>query len=435
MTSPTNNIPLPADAPKVAIIGTGIAGLGCAHFLQSRFDLTLYEQNTYAGGHTNTVSVDEAGRAIPIDTGFMVYNKVTYPNLTRLFNELGVESKPTNMSFSVQHLPSGIEYNGSSLNHLFGQRANLLKLRFWRMLIQINRFNSEAIATLNNPAFFDHTIGQYVRERGYGDDFLKLYLVPMSSAVWSTPPDAMLDFPAATLLRFFFNHGFLGLHTQHPWLTVANGSKSYVEKITAPFRHKILLNKKAIRVVRSEGKARVLADDGSSAIYDKVIFASHANQTLEILADARPVERQLLGEFKYQPNTVTLHTDHSVMPATSKCWAAWNYRIGIPNGSSELPSTHYWMNRLQNVSKTANYFVSLNYHNHLAPDKILRRIEYEHPLFNLGAIAAQKQLPLLNGEDGVTYFCGSYFNHGFHEDGFTSGLDCARAVTGEPLWA
>ncbi|HSY17009.1 MAG TPA: NAD(P)-binding protein [Candidatus Acidoferrales bacterium] len=209
---------------SVAIIGTGIAGLGCAHFLHHQASLTLYEKNDYPGGHTNTVSVPEEGRMVPIDTGFMVFNEVTYPNLTRLFRELGVATKPTKMSFSVQHLPTNLEFCGTSLNHIFAQRRNLVRPRFWKMVSQINRFNQEAVETLNSKQFADMTLGDYVRLKNYGADFLNFYLVPMSSAVWSTPPELMLEFPAVTLLRFFHNHGFLGLHTQHPWFTVVNGA-------------------------------------------------------------------------------------------------------------------------------------------------------------------------------------------------------------------
>lgn len=305
----------------LAIIGTGISGLGCAHFLHEHYDITLFEQNDYVGGHTNTITVDEAGRAVPIDTGFMVFNHVTYPNLTRLFRELDVATKPTEMSFSVQHMPSGLEYNGGSLNLLFGQRRNLLNLRHWRMLMQINRFNSEAIAALDDPKFAEMNLRDYVATRDYGGDFLERYLVPMSSAVWSTPPETMLEFPAVTLLRFWHNHGFLGLHTQHQWFTVTGGAKSYVEKITAPFRDRVLLKQKAVRVERASGKAKVFATNGAAREFDKIILACHADQALALLTDSTDEEKRLLSNFKYQPNTATLHTDTSFMPRTRRCWA------------------------------------------------------------------------------------------------------------------
>ena len=421
---------------SLAIIGTGIAGLGCAHFLHSRCDLTLFDQNDYAGGHTNTVTVEEPGRAVAIDTGFMVYNEVTYPNLTRLFRELGVATKPTSMSFSVQHVPSGLEFNGSSVNHLFGQRRNLLRPRYWRMLRQISRFNREAVAVLDDPAFAGHTVGRYVAERGYGEDFLNFFLVPMSAAVWSTPPERMLEFPAMTLLRFFHNHGFLGLHTQHPWRTVTGGAKTYVAKILAPLGDRVQLVRPVVHVARVSDGVRVTTFDGTVATFDQVIFACHADEALRMLDDATPEERRLLGEFKYQRNLATLHTDASVMPRTRRCWASWNYRITRGTDGRPSPATIYWMNSLQGVSERENYFVSINAAQDIAPERVLKRLEYHHPLFSLGAIRAQAELPSLNTRPGNrVFFAGSYFKYGFHEDAFTSALDLCRVLTGDRLWA
>ena len=421
---------------SLAIIGTGIAGLGCAHFLHKRFDLSLYEQNDYAGGHTNTITVDEAGQPVSFDTGFMVYNEVTYPNLTRLFRDLDVATKPTDMSFSVQHLPTALEYNGTSLNHLFGQRRNLLNPSFWRLLLTINRFNDEAIAALSDPRYQEMTLAQYVAARGYGQDLLVRYLVPMSSAVWSTPPELMLEFPALTLLRFWHNHGFLGLRTQHPWRTVTNGSRSYVPKITAPFRDKIQLNRKGVRVARTGNTVRITFADGSVQTVDKLILACHGDQALQLLEDPTPMEQRLLSTFKYQPNTATVHTDASVMPKTRRCWASWNYRLAEQPGRPAEPTIHYWMNRLQGVSDKQDYFVSLNADAEIDPTRVLRRIQYEHPLFNCAATAAQKELPQLNqlAPTQTTFYAGAWFKYGFHEDGFTSALDCARAITGEDPW-
>jgi predicted NAD/FAD-binding protein len=411
---------------RIAIVGTGIAGMGCAHFLHRDFDVTLLEQNDYAGGHSNTVDVSEpgTGRQLPVDTGFMVFNKVTYPLLCRLFGQLGVESRPTRMSFSVRHAESGLEYCGSSLNHLFAQRRNLLNPRFYRLLGTISRFNREAVEALGDPATLRQTLGEFVGARGYGEDFLSLYLAPMSSAVWSTPPELMASFPAATLLRFFHNHGFLGLNTQHPWYTVAGGSRAYVEKLTAPWRDRVRLGGGVARIDRGSAGVRVTSRSGEVEVFDKVILACHADDSLSLLADPRPDESRILGEFRYQSNVATLHTDSSVMPRTRLAWASWNYEIS-PAGDGESPTaTHYWMNSLQGVSETQDYFVSINR-------------PYEHPLFSLGAIDAQAQLPGLNAASAgttETYFAGSYFRYGFHEDALYSAVRLSEALLGRDPW-
>lgn len=425
-----------AARPRLAIIGTGIAGLGCAHFLHDKFDLALFEQNDYAGGHTNTVTVRVDALDVPVDTGFMVFNHVTYPLLTRLFRELGVETKRTNMSFSVRHDATGIEYNGGSLGKVFGQRRNLVRPRFWRFVLKIHRFNEETVAALDDPRYAEMTLGDYVRHRGYGADFLSHYIVPMGSAVWSTPPELMLQFPAMTLMRFWHNHGFLGMSTRHPWWTVTGGAKSYVQKLIAPWSDRIRLRSPVVRVERREDGVRLYTSEGEAQTFDKVILASHADQTLRMLADPTPLERELLSPFRYQPNEAVLHTDSRFMPKTRRCWASWNYLIQPQGDRQSATSTHYWMNSLQGVSEDVDYFVSINPPAQLDPARVLKRIAYEHPLFDVPAIRAQKRLPELNrvSRDQTTYFCGSYFRYGFHEDAFMSAVNLCRELLGGEPW-
>jgi len=421
---------------KIAIVGTGIAGLGCAFFLDQRYELTLLEKNDFAGGHSNTVEVIDQGRPTPVDTGFMVFNRETYPNLCRLFNQLRVRTKNTDMSFSVQHLPTGTEFAGSSLNHLFAQRRNLFRIRHWRMLMQINRFNNEAVAALADGSAADLTLREFVAQRNYDSDFVNLYLVPMSSAVWSTPPESMMEFPAITLLRFFRNHGFLGLNTQHQWLTLDGGARTYVRQITKRLRNPVRLRRKVTAITREANDVIVRTDDDRKHRFDRVILASHADQSLAMLKDADPLERELLAQFRYQHNIATLHTDERFMPKTKLAWSSWNYRVGVAPSGAIKPMTVYWMNRLQGVSDRTNYFVSINGADLIDPAKVIRRIDYEHPLFNLAAVKAQNRLQSLNhrGPDQRVFFCGAWFKYGFHEDGFTSALECCRALTGERIW-
>ena len=424
---------------SLAIIGTGIAGLGSAHFLHRHYALTLFEQNDYTGGHTNTVTVPEAGtgRPVPIDTGFMVFNHETYPLLTRLFAALEVPVKKTSMSFSVRHEDSGIEFAGSSLNHLFAQRRNLLRPRFIRMLLAVDRFNKEAVPALSDPAWSGVTLGDYVKRRGYGADFFDLYLVPMSSAVWSTPPEKMLEFPATTLLRFFHNHGFLGLDTQHQWWTVDGGSREYVQRLVPPWRDRIRHNAKVVRVRREPAGVEITTADGATARFDQAILACHGDEALRLLADPTPDETRLLGEFHYQPNVATLHTDTTVMPRTRLAWSAWNYAINRDAQGVRSPATHYWMNCLQGVSDRENYFVSINGAERIAPGKILKTLHYTHPLFSLGAVRAQAELPELNfaARRGTrTYYAGAWQRYGFHEDGLLSAYNLSKLLLDRDPW-
>ena len=412
---------------KLAIIGTGIAGMGCGHWLLKHYDMTLFEQNDYIGGHTNTIAVDENGTDVFMDTGFMVFNFETYPNLCELFKEIGAPIKKTDMSFSVQHLPSRLEYCGSGLNGLFAQRKNIFSPRYIKMLLQISRFNKKSVEILDDPAYAGYSLGQYIEEFGFGQDMLWKYLIPMSSAVWSTPMELRLDFPAVTLIRFFKNHGFLGLNTQHQWYTLEGGSEAYKQLLIAPFKDRILTNKGVKGVKQADGKVQVTCLDGTVHLFDKVIFASHADQTLRMLEEPTAEQQRLLSPFKYQYNKATVHTDESIMPRTKLTWSSWNYRISETDGKL-VPSTIYWMNSLQGVSEKQNYFVSINaQEGSVDPKKIIREIDYEHPLFDLPAISAQAELQTLN-ETGPIYFCGSYFRYGFHEDAYASAVVLCRKI-------
>lgn len=438
LRSPRVSMPSAPRRDSVAIIGAGISGLGCAHFLHRHRAITVFDQAPWIGGHAHTVDVKEAGRALPVDTGFMVYNEVTYPLLTRLFAELRVPTKPTSMSFSVQHEPADLEFSGSSVNHLFAQRRNLLRPRYWRFLHQIDRFNRDALPALADPATAQLTLGHYVEARGYGADFLHHYLLPMSGAVWSAPPAEMLRFPAVTLLRFFHNHGFLGLHTQHPWRTVDGGSRIYVEKLTAPFREHLRRGCAVVGVRRHAHGAELQLADGRHETFAQVIFACHADEALALLGDdASPLERRLLSAFRYHRNHTLLHTDASVMPRTRRAWSSWNYRVRTAGtGDATRCTTHYWMNSLQGVSERTNYFVSLNAAAEIDPARVLRSFDYLHPLFDLRAIEAQAELPQLNHlQPGqTTFFAGGYFRYGFHEDGLLSAYNTATALLGADPW-
>jgi uncharacterized protein len=417
---------------KLAIIGTGIAGMGCGRFLDKEYDLTIYEALDYVGGHTNTIAVDEDGKEVFFDTGFMVFNHETYPYLTKLFSQLAVPTQKTSMSFSVQHVPSRLEYCGSGLNGLFAQRKNIFNPRFIRMLMQISRFNKEAVKLLESGQEVGWTIAEFCRRYQLGEDFLQRYLVPMSGAVWSTPSEKMLDFPALTLVRFFYNHGFLGLNTQHQWYTVTGGSKNYRDLLIAPFKNKIRVGNAAVSVRRENGGAVVRSKDGQERRFDKVIFACHGDQALRLLENPTADEKRLLSCFKYQPNKATIHTDDSIMPETKSAWSSWNYRI-VKKDGKELPGTTiYWMNSLQGVSEKRNYYVSINDAGEVDPKKIIREIDYEHPLFDVAAINAQKELPVLN-ETGPLYFCGSYFRYGFHEDALMSAVELCNRMTGRTV--
>jgi predicted NAD/FAD-binding protein len=336
------------------------------------------------------------------------------------------------MSFSVQHVPSALEYCGSSLNLIFAQRKNIFNPKFIKFILEIDRFNKECTKILDNPIYEKYSMQDYVKEKGYSDDFLYKYLAPMSSALWSTPTDITIKFPAVALVRFFKNHGLLGLSTQYQWKTVRNGSWAYRDKLIAPFKELIKTNTCVQKVVRIGDKVKVIDDRGGETEFDKVIFACHADQALALLENPTELEKSLLRNFEYQKNIATLHTDDSLMPKLKKTWSAWNYRIETVNNEL-VAHTIYYMNKLQEISKKNDYFLSINQPNTVDPAKIVKTIEYEHPIFTPQAYKAQGELHKLN-ENGKVYFCGSYFKYGFHEDAFTSAVQLCTALTGKDAW-
>lgn len=417
---------------RIGIVGSGIAGMSCAYLLQPHAEITVFEKDDWVGGHANTVAVKYQGEEAEFDSGFMVYNEVTYPRLTALFEALQVPVMDTDMSFGVHHVPDRLEYCGSNLNTLFAQRSNFFRAGFWKMLLDVHRFNRDAHQYLESGAA-PEALHDFILKRGYGERFVENYLLPMTSAIWSTPPDEMLRFPAQALLNFMRNHGLLGVSTHHQWKTVRGGSAHYRDRLIASFRDRIRTATPVLAVNPHEHGVAVRDSSGRDHQFDKVVIAAHADEALAILGHPTPLQTELLGAFQYARNLVVVHTDRSVMPRSRRAWASWNYRMDRGSHGSILSSTHYWMNNLQSLSKRHDYFVSVNAGGLVDPALILRRFNYAHPTFDGAAIAAQARLPELNSGKEPIYFCGSYFRYGFHEDALMAGMQAADAVLQQPV--
>ena len=414
---------------KIAIIGSGIAGLTCAHLLNRRHDVTVFEAGDWVGGHTHTVQVSVEGRQYDVDTGFIVFNDWTYPNFIRLLGQLGVSFKPTEMSFSVNDPDSGLEYNGNNLNSLFAQRRNLLSPGFWGMLRDILRFNKQAQRDLIELRIdADMTLDDYLKAGGYGERFILHYIVPMGAAIWSMPMAEMLNFPLQFFVRFFKNHGLLSVSDRPQWQVVEGGSSAYIAPLTAAFKDRIRLNCPVKRVDRDEHGVVIHSPAGIEH-FDKVVFACHSDQALQMLASPSEAERAILGALPYADNEVVLHTDTQLLPTRKLAWASWNYRLS--GAGHTHAAVTYDMNILQGIESDTTFCVSLNQSAGINPDKVLARFTYAHPQFSLGAVAAQNRWAEL---DGVrhTHYCGAYWANGFHEDGVVSALRVAAAF-GETL--
>lgn len=415
---------------KIAIIGAGVSGLTAAYRLSEAHDITLFEANDYLGGHTNTVDVELDGERHAIDTGFIVFNDRTYPKFIELLTELGVRSRPTSMSFSVRCDAENLEYNGSSLNGLFAQRRNLFRPGFYRMLADVLRFNREAPElVLSRPAADETTVGEFLARHRYSREFSNHYLLPMGAAIWSCPLGAFANFPIRFIVEFYRNHGLLSLRHRPTWRVIEGGSRTYVASMARRFAGRVRLKSPIVRVARTDDSVVVTPKQGAAERFDHVVFGCHSDQALRMLADPSPDERAVLSEFPYGRNVAVLHTDPRVLPKRRRTWASWNYHLpGRPEDvTSHSASVTYCMNILQHLRSRHVFNVTLNGDEQIDPEKVLRRIEYHHPIFTPRRAAAQaRHRDLINVNR--TSYCGAYWGNGFHEDGVVSALRVCESL-------
>lgn len=417
---------------SIAIIGTGISGMAIAYLLhRAGYRITVYEKSSQIGGHTRTLTIDYDGVPINVDTGFIVYNEPNYPNLLGLFRHLGVTVQKSDMSFAISVNNGKFEWSARSLNAIFGQRSHLVSPFFYGIFRDVLRFNAHALKAVSDHP--EMTLRELIAHLKLGQGFMDYYLLPMGGAIWSCAPKTMLDFPAATFVQFFKNHGLLSLNGQHQWYTVTGGAQEYVKKITAPYLDRIRTNCAALAVTRHAHHVEIIDSKGKTETYDQVVFASHANETLELLADASAEEREILGAFQYQKNIAYLHRDISVMPKRRRCWASWVYNANALDNSDNKPSigVTYWMNLLQSIDQRYPLFVTLNPTHEIAKELIFNCHEFEHPIFTRETIIAQERLLALQGMNN-SWFCGAYTRFGFHEDGLLSAVNVSNAM-GAPI--
>ena len=410
---------------KVAIIGSGISGLTAAYRLHQGHEITVFEAANHIGGHTNTVDVEIGSERHAIDTGFIVFNDWTYPNFIALLNELHVPSQPTSMSFSVRDDRTSLEYNGESLNSLFAQRRNLFRPSFYRMVADILRFNRDAercLAECESQA----TVGEFLKRYRYSREFAEQYLLPMGAAIWSCPTGTFAQFPIRFIVEFYRNHGLLSVTRRPTWRVIEGGSRNYVRSLTRGFQDRIRLNTPVRAVIRHADHVDVLPDNGEAERFEHVIFACHSDQALRVLgAEASGPEREILSEFPYSKNTAVLHLDPSILPKKKRAWASWNYRIR--RHTPTAATVTYNMNILQRLRSQHTFCVTLNDEASIEPSRILRRFQYDHPIFTVRrAVAQARHRELINVNR--TSYCGAYWGNGFHEDGVVSALAVVKAL-------
>jgi predicted NAD/FAD-binding protein len=418
---------------RIAIVGSGIAGLTCAHLLHPRHEVMLYEVDGRPGGHTNTVEVEVDGDTHAVDTGFIVYNERTYPGFVRLLRELGVGTKDSEMSFGVSDERAGLEWRGTSLSSLFAQRRNIVNPAFRRMLVDVVRFNRAARHVAAGDADPDLTLGEFLARRPWSRAFIDWYLTPMGSAIWSAAPTSFAEMPMLTFARFFDNHGLLRVGDQPKWRTVAGGAARYVDALLRPMRDRLQLGAGVEKVVRrrAEGTVELRTTDGGPAEFDHVILATHSDQALRLLADPSAAEHEILGAIRYQPNRAILHTDEALLPRSVRARASWNYHR--PRVDPGVATITYDMNRLQGIESRRPILVTLNREADIDPAAVLRAFDYDHPVLDAGAVRAQSRRDEINGRHG-TWFAGAYWGHGFHEDGVQSALHVCRGLGIEVGW-
>jgi len=417
---------------RIAVIGSGISGLAAAWLLARRHHVTLYEANAWAGGHTHTVDVTLDGVTAPVDTGFLVFNDRTYPNLIALFRHLGVRSVASDMSFSVRMENENLEWAGSSLATVFAQRRNIARPEFWLMLCDILRFNREAGNMAHNDAALDVALGEFLAARRYGRAFRDWYLLPMSSAIWSCPPASMLHYPVRTFIDFCRNHGLLQLAGRPQWRTVVGGGRDYVRRMLRGIPD-VRLGCAVTQVTRHARGVAVRDCEGGVAPFDEVILACHGDQALRLLGDADAAERQVLSAFRYQPNRAVLHTDQSFLPRARKAWSAWNYHGCGGDSAGTSVGVSYLINQLQPLPFSRPVIVTLNPRQDPAPGTVIDAFDYEHPVFDRAAVAAQQALGAIQGRR-QTWFCGAWAGYGFHEDGLRSGMAVAASLGVTAPW-